>query len=61
MLKFETLEIENHSISTRNYAVPYYQTIKEIPWPLSLENLREGPKFSKNLKKIAKFITILRV
>ena len=34
-----------------NSAVPYYQTLKEIPWPLKQEKLKND-KFSK--KKLEK-------
>ena len=38
-----------HSIDTRNYAAPYYQTLKEIPWPLNLEKLSKNDQnFQKN-------------
>ena len=29
--KFEIRVVENHSITTRNYAVAYCQTIEEVP------------------------------
>ena len=31
--------VENQSIVTRINAVPFYQTLKQIPWPLKLEKL----------------------
>ena len=42
--------LKNHSITTRNYAVTYYQTLVKVGWPLRLEK----PKITKYLKKIEK-------
>ena len=35
--------LKNRSITTRNYAVNYYQTLKEVRWLLRLEK----PKIDK--------------
>ena len=40
--------LKNHSITTRNYAVTYYQTLVKVGWPLRLEK----PKNDKILEKI---------
>ena len=34
---FVMLKCWNHSITTRNNAVTYYQTLKEVPWHLSVK------------------------
>ena len=53
-LKFETKKVENQSIITRNYAMLYCQTSKEIPWPQKLEK-------NQNVKNFQKIIIVLRV
>ena len=37
--------------------MPYYETLKEIPWPLKLEKRKDWQKFSKNLKKLQKLVS----
>ena len=44
--------LKNPSITTRNYAVTYYQTLVEVGWPLSLEK----PKNDKIFKIFESFI-----
>ena len=41
--------LKNHSITTRNYAVTYYQTLVEVGWPLRLEKPKNWQKFQKKL------------
>ena len=41
----------NHSTTTRNYAVTYYQTLEEIPWKLGLMKLQKMTNIFKNLEK----------
>ena len=48
-------------IITRNYAMNFYQNLKEIPRPLKLEKRKNDKNFQKNLKKIAKTSIILCV
>ena len=38
---------KSHSINTRNYAVTYYQTLKQVSWNLGLKKLK---KWQKKLK-----------
>ena len=45
------LKCWNHSITTENCAVTYYQTIEWVPWQLGLIKLKKWQKFSKTLKK----------
>ena len=58
-------KVENNSITTRNYAVIYhqtlYQTLEEVSWHLGLKKLKKWQKFSKNVKKIAKISILSRV
>ena len=42
-------KIENHSITTRKYAVTYNQTLEEFPWPQGLEKRQ---KLSKTVNKM---------
>ena len=51
----------NHSITTRNYAVNYYQTAEEVPWHLGLIKLKKSQKFLKSLKKLVTIGINLRV
>ena len=44
----------NHSITTRNYAVTYYQNLEDVPGTLHLMHLKKWQKFSKSLEKILK-------
>ena len=44
------LKCWNHSTTTRNNAVNYYQNLEEVPWHLGLKELKEMTKFSKSLK-----------
>ena len=44
----------NHSITTRNNAVTYYQTLDEIPRHLGLIKLKQMSKIFKKLEKTAK-------
>ena len=61
MLKFET-NVKDHSIVTRNNAVPCYQTSKEIAWSLKLEKLKNIEKtWTKCVKKIAKICDIQKL
>ena len=46
-LNLRNQNVEKQSIVTRNHAVPYYQNLKEIPWPLIMEKLKELQKFLK--------------
>ena len=48
------LKCWNHSITTRNNAVNYYQTLEEVFWHLRQIKIKNCQKFSKSLKKIAK-------
>ena len=41
LLKFVVLKFGNHSTTTRNYAVTYYQTPEEFPWHLGLIKLKK--------------------
>ena len=54
LLKFVMLKCWNHSITTRNNAVTYYQFLEEVLWHLGLIKIKKCQKFSKSLKKIAK-------
>ena len=45
MLKFVTLKCWNHSTTTKNYAVNFYKTLKEVPWHLGVKELKKLPKF----------------
>ena len=45
------INLEQHSITSLNYAVIYYQTLEEVPRPLSLEKSKKRQKFIKNFKK----------
>ena len=47
MPTFDALKRGKPTIITRNYAVLYYQTSKEIPWPQKLENLKNVKIFQK--------------
>ena len=38
---------KNHSNTTRNYAVIYYQTLEEVPWHLGLKKYNKEQKFEK--------------
>ena len=42
--------LKNNSITTRNYAVTYYQTLVQVGLPLRLEK----PKIDKIFKKLEK-------
>ena len=54
--------MENQSLFTRNYAVLYYQTSKEIPWPQKLEKLKKMSKiFKKKLQKLVSFCVFVFV
>ena len=44
------LKCWNDSITTRNYAVPYYLNLEEVPWHLGLIKIEKYQKFSKSLK-----------
>ena len=52
-LKFVMLKCWNHSITIRNNAETYYQTLEKVRWHLGLIK-NKCQKFSKSLKKIAK-------
>ena len=58
-------KVENHSITTKNYAGIYHQTLyqtpEEISWHLGIKKLKKWQKFSKNLKKIEKISILSRV
>ena len=56
-------DTKNHSIFTRNFAVPYYETSNEIAWSLKLENWKKNDEnFQKPekcdfcQKKLLKFV-----
>ena len=36
--------LKNHSITTRNYAETYYQTLEEVRWLLRLEKPKKSGK-----------------
>ena len=44
--------LEEHSITIRNYTVTYCQTIEEVPRLLRLDKPKNRQKFSKNLNKL---------
>ena len=54
------LKIWIHSITTRNYAVTYYQILDEVPWHLRLIKLEKFKKMTK-MEKIVKISIKLRV
>ena len=54
LLKFVTLKCWNHSITTRNNAVTYYQTLKEVLWHLGLLKSKNIKIFQKAWKKLQK-------
>ena len=39
--------LKNHSITTRNYAVTYYQTLAEVRWLLRLDKPKKKQKKNK--------------
>ena len=51
--------LKSHSITTRNYAKTYYQTLMEVGWPLRMEKPKIDKIFLKN-EKIASFTKKLR-
>ena len=40
----------NHSTTTKNYAVTYYQTLEEFPWRLGLKKLKNDENLQKAWK-----------
>ena len=52
MLKLGMLKRWNHSNTTRNYAVTYYETQEKVSWHLGLNELK-WQKFSVSLKKMS--------
>ena len=55
--KCKTSRCWNHSITTKNCAVTYYQTIEWVPWHLGLIKLEKWQIFRK-LEKIVKICKI---
>ena len=54
--------VENNFIVTRNYTVPYHQTLKDITWLMRLEKLKKNDKYlQQTWEKNAKISIILRV
>ena len=48
-------DLEEQSITSINYAVTYYQTLEEVPWPLrKLTNDKKIQKTSKKLQVLKK-------
>ena len=54
LLKFVMLKCWNHSITTRNNAVTYYQTLEEVLWHLGLIKIKNVKNFQKAWKKLQK-------
>ena len=52
LLKFVMLKCWNHSITTRNNAITYYQTLEEVLWHLGL--IKKMLKIFKKLEKNCK-------
>ena len=51
----------NHSTTTRNYAVTFYETLEDVPWHPGLIKLKNKYKhFQKDWKKIVKICINLR-
>ena len=49
------MKSSKNSFTSRNYALPYYQTLEEVPWLLSLEKPKyDQTKISENMKIIAR-------
>ena len=51
--------VENQSITAKNYAVTYYQALEGARWHVGLKNSKDDKNFKK-LKKIVKFGINLR-
>ena len=51
--------LEEHSITSINNAVTYYQTLEEVPWLLRLEKPKNFKKFQKLFyKKLLKLVIL---
>ena len=49
-------KIDNHSTTSRNYAVSFYETLEEVPW-CPLMKVKKN-KFLEKLEKIVKIIKL---
>ena len=45
------LNLENHSYTSENYTLIYYQTLEEVSWFLRLEKPKNDKNFQENMKK----------
>ena len=46
----------NHSATTSNYAVTYYQSLEQVHWQLGLTKLKKWKDFQKALKNLWKLV-----
>ena len=56
MLKLVIIKsYKKHSITSRYYAVTYYQTLEDVPWLLRMEKPKKWKKLSKKFQSFINF------